>query len=94
MADKILVTAYAQKESPDGPDRDIPTATVNESFYNWLARWDGPGKVIVLENEAVDPAVAAVLNAIEFTDSRAHGRQVLAVAMVSRRPRRGDGHSA
>lgn len=67
--------AYAQKESPDDPDRDIPTATVNESFYNWLARWDGPGQVIVLENEAVDPAVAAVLNAIEFTDSRAHGRQ-------------------
>lgn len=25
--------AYAQKESPDDNDRDIPTGTVNESFY-------------------------------------------------------------
>lgn len=67
--------AYAQKESPDDTDRDIPTTTVNESFYSWLSRWDGPGQVIVLENEAVDPAVAAVLQAIEFTDSHTHGRQ-------------------
>lgn len=67
--------AYAQKESPDDNDRDIPTATVNESFYRWLSRWTGPGQVMVLENEAVDPAVAKVLNAIEFTDSHTHGRQ-------------------
>lgn len=67
--------AYAQKESPDDTDRDIPTATVNESFYRWLSRWNGPGQVIVLENEAVDPAVARVLKAIEFTDSHTHGRQ-------------------
>ncbi len=64
--------AYAQKESPDDNDRDIPTATVNQSFYRWLSRWNGPGQV---ENEAVDPAVAKVLNAIEFTDSHTHGRQ-------------------
>lgn len=66
--------AYAQKESAD-TDRDIPLATVNGSFYAWLSKWSGPGQIIVLENEAVDPAVAAVLQAIEFTDDYAEGRQ-------------------
>ncbi|WP_205753005.1 hypothetical protein [Cupriavidus oxalaticus] len=66
--------AYAQKESSD-TDRDIPTATVNASFYSWLSRWNGPGQIVVLENEAVDPAIAAVLKPIEFTDSLTHGRQ-------------------
>jgi hypothetical protein len=66
--------AYAQKESSD-MDRDIPTATVNASFYGWLSRWNGPGQIVVLENEAVDPAIAAVLQPIEFTDSSTHGRQ-------------------
>lgn len=67
--------AYAQKDSPDDTDRDIPTATVNESFYRWLSRWDGPGQIIVLENEAVNPVVATILKAIEFTDDQTHGRQ-------------------
>jgi len=67
--------AYAQKESADNMDRDIPTATVNASFYGWLSRFKGPGQIIVLENEAVDPATARALNAIEFTDDNTHGRQ-------------------
>jgi len=67
--------AYAQKEAADNMDRDIPTATVNTSFYGWLSRFKGPGQIIVLENEAVHPATARALNAIEFTDDHAHGRQ-------------------
>jgi len=67
--------AYAQKESADNKDRDIPTATVNASFYSWLSRFEGPGQIIVLENEAVDPATARALNAIQLTDDYAHGRQ-------------------
>jgi hypothetical protein len=66
--------AYSQKESSD-TDRDIPTATVNASFYGWLSRWNGPGQIIVLENEAVDTDIAAVLKPTEFTDSATHGRQ-------------------
>jgi hypothetical protein len=66
--------AYAQKESPD-TDRDVPLATVNESFYSWLSKWSGPGQIVVLENESVDPAVATVLQAIEFTDDYSEGRQ-------------------
>ena len=66
--------AYAQKNSTD-TDRDVPLATVNESFYSWLSTWSGPGQIIVLENEAVDPVVAEVLQAIEFTDDYSEGRQ-------------------
>lgn len=66
--------AYAQKNSTD-TDRDVPLATVNESFYSWLAKWSGPGQIIVLENEPVDPDVAEVLQAIEFTDDYSVGRQ-------------------
>lgn len=66
--------AYAQKETPDN-DRDIPTAMVNTSFYTWLSRFQGPGQIVVLENETVDPVTARALQAIEFTDDYAHGRQ-------------------
>jgi hypothetical protein len=67
--------AYAQKELADNSDRDIPPATVNASFYGWLSRFKGPGQIIVLENEAVDPATARALQAIEFTDDNRRGRQ-------------------
>jgi hypothetical protein len=66
--------AYAQKNSTD-TDRDVPLTTVNESFYSWLSKWSGPGQIIVLENEPVDPVVADVLQAIEFTDDYSEGRQ-------------------
>ena len=66
--------AYAQKESAD-EDRDIPKATVNASFYAWLSHFEGPGQIIVLENEVVDPATDRDLNAIQFTDDYTHGRQ-------------------
>ncbi|AVS85852.1 hypothetical protein C8239_14745 [Paracidovorax avenae] len=66
--------AYAQKDSPD-KDREIPTATVNTSFYAWLSRFQGPGQIVVLENEPVDPVTASALDAIEFTDDYARGRQ-------------------
>lgn len=67
--------AYAQKESADDTDREIPIATVNASFYRWLSRFKGPGQIIVLENEVVDPATARALDAIEFTDDYTRGRQ-------------------
>lgn len=67
--------AYAQKESADDTDREIPIATVNASFYRWLSRFEGPGQIIVLENEVVDPATARALDAIEFTDDYTRGRQ-------------------
>ncbi len=67
--------AYAQKESLDDTDREIPTATVNASFYRWLSLFKGPGQIIVLENEVLAPATARTLGAIEFTDDYTRGRQ-------------------
>jgi hypothetical protein len=67
--------AYAQKESSDDTDRDIPTVTVNASFYGWLSRFKGPGQIIVLENEVLDTVTARALDAIEFTDDYTRGRQ-------------------
>jgi len=67
--------AYAQKESTDNMDRDIPLKTVNAKFYGWLARIKGLGQIIVLENETVDSATARSLHIIEFTDDHTHGRQ-------------------
>jgi hypothetical protein len=66
--------AYSQKETPDN-DREIPTATVNTSFYSWVSRFQGPGQIVVLENEPVDPVTARALDAIEFTDDYTRGRQ-------------------
>jgi hypothetical protein len=48
---------------------------VNTSFYTWLSGFQGPGQIVVLENEAVDPVTARVLHAIEFTDDYTRGRQ-------------------
>ncbi|MDP1335017.1 hypothetical protein Q6252_28475, partial [Klebsiella pneumoniae] len=35
--------AYAQKQSTD-TDRDVAIATVNDRFYSWLSRFEGPGQ--------------------------------------------------
>lgn len=83
--------AYAQKETPDN-DREIPTATVNTSFYAWLSRFQGPGQIVVLENEPVDAVTARALGAIEFTDDYTRGRQGFypPKPMISPAPSTGD----
>lgn len=67
--------AYAEKELVDNADRDVPLATVKASFYRWLSGFQGPGQVIVLENEVIDAATGRALDAIEFSDDYTQGRQ-------------------
>jgi uncharacterized small protein (DUF1192 family) len=66
--------AYAHPKTVDN-DRDVPTGAVNDNFYGWLVRWRGPGQIVVLENEAVPEATAAVLHPIEFSGNFNEGRQ-------------------
>lgn len=64
--------AYADPKSIE--IKDVPSATVVDSFYKWLSAWNGRGQVIVLENEDVGPATAAILKPTVFTRIRDQGR--------------------
>jgi hypothetical protein len=64
--------AYA--DPSQSSETDVPAATVTERFYSWLSRWNGPGQVVILENEKIQNNVAKALNAIQFTGTSAEGR--------------------
>ncbi|WP_179215138.1 hypothetical protein [Achromobacter xylosoxidans] len=64
--------AYADPKSVEV--KDVPSATVVDSFYKWLSTWSGLGQLIVLENEDVEPATASALNPTVFTRIRGQGR--------------------
>ena len=62
--------AYADRDGPVGVD----PVTVAQRFYSWLADWQGPGQITVLENEKIATATAIRLNAIQFTRRNDLGR--------------------
>jgi hypothetical protein len=64
--------AYADLTSTVDPD--ISAATVTQRFYAWLATWNGPGQIVILENEKIDSDTAAVLQPLQFTGLNADGR--------------------
>lgn len=73
--------AYADLDSPasnaNDNDNDIatvPLATVKDNFYAWLAQWNGPGQIIILENEKISDETAAILKPIQFTRRNDKGR--------------------
>lgn len=55
-------------------DVTISPKAVKDLFYLWLASWQGPGQVVVLENELISPHTAALLKPTEFTKSLDEGR--------------------
>jgi hypothetical protein len=55
-------------------DPDVSVATVTQRFYSWLAAWNGRGQIVILENEKIDPATAAVLQPLQFTGLNIEGR--------------------
>lgn len=55
-------------------DVTVPVKTVRDSFYKWLADWNGAGQLIVLENEMVSGNIYDQLKPIEFTGIRHNGR--------------------
>lgn len=64
--------AYADPTSVES--RDIPVSTVTDKFYAWLSKWQGPGQVVILENEKIRPETANDLQPIEFTGVEGIGR--------------------
>jgi hypothetical protein len=55
-------------------ERALPTRTLTDRFYAWLATWSGPGQIVVAENEKIQVATAGILKPIEFTRRNDFGR--------------------
>jgi hypothetical protein len=64
--------AYADPAKTENPD--VPVSTVTERFYSWLARWNGPGQLVILENERIRSETAVLLSPIQFTGLGDDGR--------------------
>jgi hypothetical protein len=60
---------------PKNMDVSASPTTVRDAFYAWLASWDGPGQVVVLENEPVVAETAERLKPTEFAGRFGNGRQ-------------------
>lgn len=55
-------------------DVTVSPIVVRDSLYDWLAKWKGPGQIIILENEPIQEDVSALLLPIEFTGVESEGR--------------------
>jgi hypothetical protein len=64
--------AYADPDSVE--ERALSTRTLTDRFYAWLSRWNGPGQIVVAENEKIQPDAANVLKPVEFTRRNDLGR--------------------
>ncbi len=60
---------------PENTDVSATPKMVRDAFYAWLASWEGPGQVVVLENEPVAESTAAILRPTEFAGRFGTGRQ-------------------
>lgn len=66
--------SYADPKSKE--QRDVEVSTVTDRFYAWLAKWEGPGQVIILENQEIKSESSTLLEPLEFVgDGDEDGRQ-------------------
>lgn len=56
--------SYADPKSKE--QQDVAVSTVTDRFYAWLANWQGPGQVIILENQEIKDDTKAMLEPLEF----------------------------
>jgi hypothetical protein len=56
--------SYADPKSKE--QRDVAVSTVTDRFYAWLAKWQGPGQLIILENQEIKDDSRALLEPLEF----------------------------
>ncbi|MBI3713376.1 MAG: hypothetical protein HY253_10510 [Burkholderiales bacterium] len=64
--------AYADPTSIE--QREVTVSTVTDNFYSWLSQWNGPGQIVILENEKILDATAKVLAPIQFSGVNGSGR--------------------
>lgn len=66
--------SYADPKSKE--QRDVAVSTVTDRFYAWLAKWDGPGQLLILENQEIKDDSRALLKPLEFVgDGDEDGRR-------------------
>lgn len=66
--------SYADPKSKE--QRDVAVSTVTDRFYAWLAKWQGPGQLIILENQEIRDDSKALLEPLEFVgDGDEEGRR-------------------
>ena len=66
--------SYADPKSKE--QRDVAVSTVTDRFYAWLAKWQGPGQLVILENQEIKDDSKAVLEPLEFVgDGDEDGRR-------------------
>jgi hypothetical protein len=56
-------------------DVTVSPSVVRDSFYSWLANWNGLGQVVVLENEPIKEDVSELLLPTVFTGVITEGRK-------------------
>lgn len=66
--------SYADPKNKE--QKDVEVSTVTDKFYAWLAKWKGPGQLIILENQEIKPESKALLKPLEFVgDGDEEGRK-------------------
>ncbi len=71
----VLDSPIKSYSDPDNvSDVTVSPVIVRESFYEWLSKWEGPGQVVVLENEPIQDSTAIRLKPIVFTGLALEGR--------------------
>lgn len=66
--------SYADPKSKE--QRDVAVSTVTDRFYAWLAKWEGAGQLIILENQEIKIESSALLEPLEFVgDGDEDGRR-------------------
>ncbi|CAM8819555.1 Rad50/SbcC-type AAA domain-containing protein [Burkholderia pseudomallei] len=66
--------SYADPKSKE--QRDVEVSTVTDRFYAWLAKWEGPGQLIILENQEIKMESKTLLKPLEFVgDGDDEGRR-------------------
>lgn len=66
--------SYADPKNKE--QREIEVSTVTDRFYAWLAKWQGGGQLVILENQEIKDNSKALLKPLEFVgDGGEEGRR-------------------